>query len=96
MVLDQLVVVLALVAVLGLPAAVFVSLFTVIEYLADEEKIEAFRQARREGRPVDFTSTGRDSDPQYRPGEDETTTCSRCGSKNGTAFDRCWNCQSEL
>ncbi|MEF8825953.1 MAG: hypothetical protein V5A34_09890 [Halapricum sp.] len=61
--------VLVLFAVSAVPLALFAGLFAPIDRLADEAKIREVRQARREGRPIDFTTVDSISEPE-RPPED--------------------------
>lgn len=96
MVPDLVVVVLALLAVSAVPLVVFAGLFALIDRLADEEKIREVRQARREGRPIDFPAVDSISEPERPFEEGKTVVCSHCDAENAPAFDRCWRCQSEL
>ena len=101
MIVDLVALVLAIVVVALVPVVMMVTLFHIVDYLGDDDKLEEIRRARREGRPVDFsgadTGDGPSPSPEERPTEAaDDSRCPNCGEKNEGEFDRCWNCQAAL
>jgi len=99
MLVGLLVLVLVIVAIALVPVLMMATLFRIVDYLSDEDKLEEVRRTKRERRPVDFSNV--DSERQStstRSTAEETDgrLCPNCGEKNEGEFDRCWNCQAAL
>jgi len=94
------VLVLVIVAVALVPVVMMVTLFRIVDYLSDEDKLEELRRAKRERRPVDFgsvdASEGQSAGPQATTETTDNQQCPSCGEENEGKFDRCWNCQATL
>lgn len=57
MVLDLVTIALVILVISLVPVLMMAGLFALVDYLADDEKLEEVRKARREGRTVDFSGT---------------------------------------
>jgi hypothetical protein len=106
--------VVGLLVVIGLFALIplsFRALFALVDYMADEEKLEEIKNQRFEAdrRRLDAMreeSTGRvpmapedaGDQPQspHNPNQESTVTCPHCGTENRACYTYCRNCLQSL
>lgn len=95
---------LALFAVIAvIPTVVFLALWRGIEYLGDDELVEAYRNGRRPGREFEGPRVGSAGAGADEAGVDEASVdaddrvaCLRCGTPNLAGMTYCKQCQAEL
>lgn len=103
MLVEVAVLVLALVAIGLVPVVMMATLFGIIQYLSDEQKLEEIQSARREGRPVDFSETrsqsggdaNDDLSPVTPPTDLETDVPEQSAPSPAATSTTCSNCGEE-